>query len=103
MVAECPGYSVVRQRHSALFGCLGGLDGLLTRVVTSEQFRASRSHRQGLVQRGVAGHGFKESPCLLLEMNRKRIVKHVFRSHVAQDQPETEEENRGTAQSLGVY
>lgn len=40
MVAECPGYSAVRQRHSALFGCLGGLDGLLTRVVTSEQFRA---------------------------------------------------------------
>jgi hypothetical protein len=40
MLAECPGYSLVRDRHSDLFECVGGLPGLLNRSVTSEQFRS---------------------------------------------------------------
>jgi hypothetical protein len=39
MVTECPGYSVVRERHSGLFECVGGVPGLLDRAVTSEQLR----------------------------------------------------------------
>jgi hypothetical protein len=39
MVAECPGYLVVREGHSKLFECVGGSPGLLDRPITLEQLR----------------------------------------------------------------
>jgi hypothetical protein len=37
MVIECPGYSVVRERHSGLFECVRSLPGLMDRTIALEQ------------------------------------------------------------------
>jgi hypothetical protein len=47
MVAECPGYAVVRELNSALIECVGGLPGLLNRPITSEQLGVKHCRSSG--------------------------------------------------------
>lgn len=69
MVAECPAYAIVRQRHSPLFECLGGWQHVVGCEVSSAEMRGFMSQQQGSVASFVyecSQRRWQQPPAVLL-------------------------------------